>query len=165
MADSAPLDLPMEFVLATEAESDALTVFAVASHDTHGTRVCDDSVARGVLNVGNHYLSIGNVEKIVSTADGSLLGFFSLKDLNSETLAIELGHVFVHPKFIGRGIGKKLFLRAVEKAKEIGSKKMHWISDPEAVDFYLKLGAAKVGEDENLLNPAKNISLMELDIA
>ena len=148
------------FSFPSESEAAALTAFAVQSNNAHQTRTCSEAVATDILKVDPGAINRGNVEKLVAT-DGRLVGFYSLKDMDQVARSIELGHVMVHPEYHKKGFGTILFNRAVEKARSYGAERMHWISDPDAAGFYLKLGAQKYGEDENILNPEVNVPLME----
>jgi predicted N-acetyltransferase YhbS len=46
---------------------------------------------------------------------------------------------------MGRGIGRALFLHAVNKARELGARTLYIESDPNAEGFYLRMGANRVG--------------------
>jgi hypothetical protein len=46
---------------------------------------------------------------------------------------------------MGQGIGRSLFLHAVDRAKHLGFKKLEIESDPNAEGFYLRMGARRVG--------------------
>lgn len=148
------------FCFPSVSEASTLGSFAVESNNAHQTRTCSDAVALDILKVDPEAIESGNVEKLLSP-DGRLVGFYSLKEMNQTAKSIELGHVFVHPEFHRKGFGSIIFNRAVEKAKNCGAQRMHWISDPGAAGFYRKLGAEQYGEDENILNPAENVPLME----
>ena len=151
----------VEFVLAARGEEVALTTFAVQSNlEVHGTLVCTMEKAKQVLAVSEQQIEYGLVEKIVCSEDGSLIGFYSLKPLRESDQSMELGHLFIGSRFVKQGFGCTLFRRAAKNASDRGAVMMPFISDPDAVGFYLKMGATKTGEDINLLNPAVNVSWM-----
>jgi ribosomal protein S18 acetylase RimI-like enzyme len=52
----------------------------------------------------------------------------------------------VSPEFIGQGVGKRLFLHAVELARQHGYKTLQLEADPNAVGFYKKMGMHQIGE-------------------
>lgn len=60
--------------------------------------------------------------------------------------AAELEHLWVLPGFMGQGVGRALFERACAAARERGADHMRIESDPNAVDFYRKVGSHQVGE-------------------
>ncbi|MEP6920511.1 MAG: GNAT family N-acetyltransferase, partial [bacterium] len=49
-------------------------------------------------------------------------------------------------KHIGKGVGKELFLNAMERASEMKLSAVEISSDPNAEDFYHRLGAKRIGE-------------------
>ncbi|CAE7679159.1 unnamed protein product [Symbiodinium microadriaticum] len=150
-----------EFTLAQPGEAAELTLFAVQSNqDAYHTRVCTEEEACRLLAVEEEQIRHGLVEKII-TDNGSLIGFYSLKSLRESDQSMEIGHIFVDSQHVKLGFGKILFERATESAFHRGATKVHFISDPGAVGFYLKLGAKKTGEDANFLNPEVNVSWMQ----
>lgn len=70
-------------------------------------------------------------------------GFYALtiKDRKAE-----LEHMWVAPELIGTGVGKELFLAAMEKAAELKVTSVEISSDPNAEGFYKKMGAYRIGE-------------------
>jgi GNAT superfamily N-acetyltransferase len=60
--------------------------------------------------------------------------------------ASELEHLWVLPGFMGKGVGRRLFEHASETARARGAKHMRIEADPNAIDFFRKLGAHQVGE-------------------
>jgi len=79
-----------------------------------------------------------------------VVGFFALKLVSNEE---RLDHLFIDPRFIGKGVGRFLFLKSVQEAKNIGWQKFRIAADPYALDFYLKMGAVRVGEIQSLIKP------------
>jgi GNAT superfamily N-acetyltransferase len=93
---------------------------------------------------------------------GSLLGFYRLRRLTE--LAF-LGDLFVHPRAMGRGHGRRLFLRAADVARGWGYGVMELESDPCAEDFYLALGAERVAMSPSSLVPGRSLPLMRYALA
>lgn len=75
--------------------------------------------------------------------DETVLGFYALND-NGETM--KLDHLWVQPRSLHAGVGRKLFEHAVALATERGAKEIVIESDPNAEGFYQKMGAETVGE-------------------
>jgi GNAT superfamily N-acetyltransferase len=90
-------------------------------------------------------------------ADDALVGFYALK--LHENL---LDHLWLAPEAIGRGIGKTAFLHATAVAHAAGLRTLIIISDADAVGFYLRHGAQKIGE---VCSPLQNRMLPKLAIA
>ncbi len=93
----------------------------------------------------------------VLEADGRLLGFFRLRRLTE--LAF-LDDLFVDPTAMRRGVGRRLFLRAAEVAREWGYGMLEFESDPYAERFYLRLGCERVAMSPSALVPGRSIPLM-----
>jgi predicted N-acetyltransferase YhbS len=70
------------------------------------------------------------------------LGFYALV---RKPEGLKLEHLWVHPRAMGRGIGRSLFAHAVGKMKALGMRAMEIESDPNASGFYQRMGARHVG--------------------
>jgi ribosomal protein S18 acetylase RimI-like enzyme len=69
------------------------------------------------------------------------------------------------PEFIGRGIGKALFLHALELARHRGYKLFQLEADPNAAGFYEKMGMRKIAERKYELDGQPRIlPLMEMKL-
>ena len=47
---------------------------------------------------------------------------------------------------MGRGLGRELFHHAVETAGGVGARRLEIDSDPHAEEFYLRMGARRIGQ-------------------
>ena len=79
----------------------------------------------------------------VAEGEAELLGFYAL--IIRENKA-ELDHLWVTPAQIGAGVGKQLFLHAMQHAARRNIAEVEILSDPNAEGFYLKQGAHRIGE-------------------
>jgi GNAT superfamily N-acetyltransferase len=79
----------------------------------------------------------------VAERDGELLGFYALI-LRGEKA--ELDHLWVAPAYMGTGVGKELFLHAMQQAAKKNVSAVEIVSDPNAEGFYRKMGAYRDGE-------------------
>lgn len=86
--------------------------------------------------------SIAADDTHVAIADERIVGFYAL---HKDDGKLELLHLWVVPEWMGCGIGRSLFIHAVARAKEAGAPQLKIESDPNAVGFYLRLGARRVG--------------------
>lgn len=77
--------------------------------------------------------------------DGDVLGFYALCVSGSEA---ELEHLWVTPASIGTGIGKDLFLDAMERAAALKVREIGISADPNAAGFYERMGASQIGETD-----------------
>lgn len=81
-------------------------------------------------------------EVYTMTEKDQIVGFYAL---TIDGAVGQLEHLWVSPEFIGSGIGKKLFAHALEKAVSYNAKILNIDSDPNAEEFYVKMGAKRVG--------------------
>jgi GNAT superfamily N-acetyltransferase len=79
----------------------------------------------------------------VAEHDNELLGFYALI-IRSEKA--ELDHLWVAPAHLGTGVGKELFLHAMQTAARRNIPEVGISSDPNAEGFYRKMGAHRIGE-------------------
>jgi GNAT superfamily N-acetyltransferase len=82
----------------------------------------------------------------VAEADGEIRGFYALCVSGEKA---ELEHMWVTPAWIGTGIGKELFLDAMERAAALDVRDVEITSDPNAAGFYKRMGATQIGESDS----------------
>jgi N-acetylglutamate synthase-like GNAT family acetyltransferase len=82
----------------------------------------------------------------VAEEDGAVKGFYALSVAGDKA---ELEHMWVTPGSIGTGVGKELFLDAMERAATLNVSAVEISSDPNAAGFYRKMGATQIGETES----------------
>lgn len=86
---------------------------------------------------------IAGHEVYVAESDGDVRGFYALI-IDKEKA--ELDHLCVAPAHIGTGVGKQLFLHAMQHAAQENISAVEILSDPNAEGFYRKQGAHRIGE-------------------
>jgi len=86
---------------------------------------------------------IADNEVYAAEQEGELLGFYALIVRESKA---ELEHMWVAPKHIGTGVGKELFIHAMQRAAGQNVSEVEISSDPHAEGFYQKMGAKPIGE-------------------
>ena len=79
----------------------------------------------------------------VAESEGELLGFYALIIRDDKA---ELDHMWVAPAHIGAGVGKDLFIHAMQNAARRDISEVEISSDPNAEGFYRKMGAHRSGE-------------------
>jgi ribosomal protein S18 acetylase RimI-like enzyme len=79
----------------------------------------------------------------VAERNGSPIAFYALQEKAGNAWIEDL---WVSPEFIGQGVGKRLFLHAVEVARRYGYKTLQLEADPNAVGFYKNMGMRQIGE-------------------
>jgi GNAT superfamily N-acetyltransferase len=95
---------------------------------------------------------------------GSIEGFYSLSTEGAEEGEVELLHLFVEPRAIGRGFGKLLFRHAVATARRLGFQRLLIGSDPYALKFYEAMGARRVGEVASIVRPGRMLPLLHYSL-
>ena len=81
--------------------------------------------------------------------DGEIRGFYALCVSGDKA---ELEHMWVTPACIGTGIGKELFLDAMERAATLNVSDVELTADPNAAGFYERMGAVRIGETESVID-------------
>ena len=71
------------------------------------------------------------------------IGFYTLEERNGNAW---LENLWVLPEYIGKGVGKALFLHAAESSRQRGYRLLQLEADPNAVGFYERMGMYKIGE-------------------
>lgn len=88
---------------------------------------------------------------------GRILGFYGLERLGA---AADLAYMFVEPTAIGRGVGRHLWRHAVDAARRLGTRELSIESDPNALEFYLAMGARRVGDVASTVWPGRTLPLL-----
>jgi N-acetylglutamate synthase-like GNAT family acetyltransferase len=97
----------------------------------------------------------------VAEQAGEIQGFYALCINHTKA---ELEHMWVAPAHIGTGVGKELFLHAMEKATSMSVREVQISSDPNAAGFYERMGARKVGElDSEIDGQPRKLPRMSID--
>ena len=89
--------------------------------------------------------------------DDTSLGVVSCAFLGED---VDLMHLFVEPGALGRGIGRALFAIAIDWTRGQGRRKLLIASDPNAVGFYRRLGAADAGWTPSEAVPGRMLPLL-----
>jgi len=94
----------------------------------------------------------------VASIDGEVVGICQLQQSDDHTM---LEHVWVDPTRHRQGVGRAL----VEHARRVARGVIAIVSDPNAEEFYAKLGARRVGDVPAPMPgaPLRVLPLMELD--
>jgi N-acetylglutamate synthase-like GNAT family acetyltransferase len=99
---------------------------------------------RADLTISTDYIS--NNEVYVAEREGEIIGFYALVVGDQRA---ELEHMWVAPSHIGTGVGKELFVHAMQKAAGENISEVEISSDPNAEGFYERMGARRISEDRS----------------
>ena len=81
-------------------------------------------------------------ERWVAELDGEIVAWAALVP-PTDGVAV-LDDLWVDPAAMGRGLGRRLFLLAADRARDLGAERLEWGAEPNAVGFYEKLGGRKL---------------------
>jgi GNAT superfamily N-acetyltransferase len=95
------------------------------------------------LTISSEFIHDNHV--YVAEENGQIQGFYALIVTGNKA---ELDHMWVQPALIGTGIGKELFLDAMERAAALKVIAVEISSDPNAAGFYRRMGASEIGESD-----------------
>jgi carbonic anhydrase len=102
--------------------------------------------------------------EVNNEADGELAGCVALRKF--EPGICEMKRLYIRPRFRGLGLGKKLALGIIAKARTLGYKRMRLDTiEPlmkDAVGLYLRLGFHEIPAYR--VNPMPQTRYMELDL-
>ena len=85
----------------------------------------------------------------VAEQEGEVRGFYALCVSGNKA---ELEHMWVTPGSIGTGVGKALFLDAMDRAATLEVREIEISADPNAAGFYERMGASQIGETESSID-------------
>ena len=105
---------------------------------------------------------IANNHVYVVDDEGQVRGFYALCFSGDKA---ELEHIWVEPSHIGTGIGKELFLDAMERAAKLNVNELELSADPNAAGFYERMGAKQIGETDSAIDgQTRKLPRMKIDI-
>jgi GNAT superfamily N-acetyltransferase len=104
------------------------------------------------LTITPDYIEKNDV--LVFESDGAIVGYYSIIELENDMVVSGtkivkghwLEHMFIAPKYIGRGIGTIMFDHLRKRCEIKGIRKLGILSDPNARGFYEKMGCDYQGE-------------------
>ena len=144
--------------LAFPVEADVLTQIAISAKSYWGYPKHWIEIWTPQLTFTPKYFEKN--ESWVAVDSGKQIGFYTLLENHGVAWLEDL---WVLPEYIGKGIGKQLFLHALELARERGYKTLQLDADPNAVGFYEKMGMRKIGERESEIDgQPRSLPIMEI---
>ena len=99
---------------------------------------------RDELSVSEAYIIENHVYKL--TENNTIMGYYSYYEINKSEVMLE--NLFVEPEYIGQGIGKRLMSDFLNRVINSGYQKVRLDADPNAENFYAKLGFKVIGKRE-----------------
>ena len=133
-------------------DADILTNIAINSEAYWGYDEDYMESFKDTYRVSENYIS--NYPTFLIEDDKEVVGFYGILMNEGET---ELEYFFIDPRYIRKGYGKLLWQHVIETARSLNIKAFEIITSPEAIGFYTKLGALKIGEVESLVKVGRKI--------
>jgi len=96
------------------------------------------------LTVTADYIEKNNVCNLV--IENKIIGYYSY--LKLEENQVKLDNLFILPEYIGKGFGSYLMNDFLERMRNEKCQKIILDSEPNAEQFYQKIGFTKIGEFE-----------------
>ena len=100
---------------------------------------------------------------MVAEAGGAVIGLSRLTGPDPDGVG-EADMLFVAPERIGTGVGHALFARLRADAVDRGCTALRIEADPNAVAFYEREGAVRVGEVPSASIEGRSLPLLRLDL-
>jgi ribosomal protein S18 acetylase RimI-like enzyme len=150
----------MEILLtrAKPEQAEALSQIALAAKGHWGYPERWMEIWKSQLTFSPEYIEEN--ESWVAEVDSVPVGFYTLLDKDGKAW---IDNLWVSPEFIGKGVGKTLFLHALEASRQRGYKRLQLEADPNATGFYEKMGMRKIGERKTEVEGQPRIlSIMEI---
>jgi len=112
------------------------------------------------LTVSPEYIASSLV--FVLEEGDAIKGFMGLEQEGDCCLLKDL---FIEPEAIGKGYGRVLWGYLIKAAKDLGVRKVTIHSEPYAENFYLLMGAKRIGEIESTVFQGRKLPLLEVEMS
>ena len=132
----APAAAPPRIAKALRRQAPELTAVAFKAKATWGYPAAWLDRWADVLTVTPGF--IARNPTYVAYVGARIAGFYSMS-VSGRRASLE--HFWVHPRFIGRGVGRRMFMHFESRALGAGAVRAEIESDPHAEGFYVRMGA------------------------
>jgi len=145
---------------ARSGEAATLTALCIRSKAHWAYDEAFMKLSAAALAVDEADIAAGRV-LVAAAGEGAPLGMAAVLG-DGET--IDLDSLFVDPPAIGSGAGRLLFQAAIQRARDLGARRMTILADPNAVSFYERMGARFVRNAPSDAIPGRLLPLYEYDL-
>lgn len=161
----------MIFYIRKAEITDASRLTEISFESKHYWNYPDEyfEIWRQELTITEEYIRNNNV--FVAFKNKSLIGYASLSEVKEDFMAGQvpvskgfwLEHMFVIPKYIGKGVGRGLFLAISNECQKSKIPIINIFADPNATGFYEKMNCVFQGETPSSI-PGRNVALYQYKI-
>ncbi len=142
-------------------ETNKITALIMCSKRSNGYDEAFMAACHNALAVTPERLAKG--EYWIAEAD-TLCGCASLCP-DSDGISAEVNAFFIAPDWQGKGVGRLLWSKLLERAAALGICNLHLDSDPAAVPFYLAMGFTVTGQSPSEAIPGRVLPYMTITLA
>jgi predicted N-acetyltransferase YhbS len=147
---------------ARSEEASALTALCLRSKAHWGYDADFLRASEPSLTVSKERIAEGRV-LVAEDKDGRLVGIVAADPLTGG--AFDLALLFVEPHAIRKGVGEKLFAAIVALIARDGAKRLLIAADPNAENFYKRVGARRISDAPSEAIPDRMLPLLEFVIS
>jgi predicted N-acetyltransferase YhbS len=143
---------------------DAAALVQIAVRATKHDGFDDDAISRfrPGLTVNLALIAAGLV-LVAEDEQGVPLGYVALRPTGMGGLILLEG-IFVDPVCSRSGVGRRLFAAAAEHSRKIAGNVMLIYSSPNAIGFYARLGAIRIGATPFVFSPDVQLTMFAFSI-
>lgn len=145
--------------MATPSDADMLTEIAHAAKRHWGYPESYIEIWKNDLTLTADFLSDHPV--YIACIDNQIAGFCAII---GDTADREVEHFWILPKYMGYGVGRRLFKHMLNAQTENGAQSIRILSDPYAEGFYQKMGAETIGAETSSVISGRSLPVMRYDI-
>ena len=143
--------------LPSEAEAARGLILRSMGHWDHGPGYMEQ--ARELMSLSAEDLRREDAWMVL--VDGAVAGFYRLSRADD---AAEIEEFHLEPTMIGRGIGRRMFDHAAERARAIGATWLVWSTDANTLGFYLRMGGEITGTEPSGVDGDEPLTCMRLEL-
>ncbi|HOK63416.1 MAG TPA: GNAT family N-acetyltransferase [Soehngenia sp.] len=140
-------------------EADILTDLAVESEAYWGYDKKFLDTFKTIYKISEDFI-INNPTFVLE--EDKIIGFYSIIE-SSEGVILE--YFYIDPSYIRKGYGKILWDHLIEFCKNRGILELDFVASNEAMPFYEKMGAIKVGETKSLVESDRRVNRLKMVIS
>ncbi len=148
----------MEIIKANSVDNERLTEITKISKEYWGYTKEQILKWNHNLTVSKEYIEKNHAFKLIKS--NIIIGYYSY---TIKEKSVKLDNLFIVPEHIGKGFGKYLVNDFLKRIREERYEKVMLHSEPNAENFYLKLGFKKIGEFETSIKN-RFMPIMEMNL-